>query len=396
MNILEELMNERWISKHRDRDRYYRVKEELGGIRTFLVEKLGYRIISNSSLVKLEKLPGEALPWMGIQEFKDPEDYALFCVILMFLEDKEAEEQFVLSQLTEYITANFPEGEMAWTVFSNRQRLVRVMKYCVKQDLFLVDDGNGERFVMDLEAEALYENTGLSKYFARTFTKDISGYRTVGDFFQSEWLDMDEDRGVVRRQRVYRKLLLSLGMYRGKDPDEDFNYVRNYRSVIENDLGQLLDASIQVYQSGAYLVLGEESRLGRVFPANNSLSDAVLLFHGEVVRRVKNGELKPDFNERIQIPLIKLEEIIGDTRKKYGSGLIKAYRDISETEFSAHLTGEMERLDFLRTDAVTGEIQIMPVAGKIMGKYPERYLEQKKEEEEHADEQMDDQPDRAD
>lgn len=120
---------------------------------------------------------------MGIREFKDTSDYALFCVILMFLEDKEAEEQFVLSQLTEYITGNYPEGQMPWTVYANRQRLVRVMKFCMKNDLFLMDDGNGDQFVTDLETEALYENTGLSRYFARTFTRDISANKTVGDFF---------------------------------------------------------------------------------------------------------------------------------------------------------------------------------------------------------------------
>lgn len=379
MNVLEELMNERWISKHRDRDLYYRIKDELGDIRTFLVEKLGYRIISNSSLVKLEKLPGEALPWMGIQQFKDVSEYALFCVILMFLEDKEAEEQFVLSQLTEYITASFPEGQMAWTVYANRQKLIRVMKFCIKNDLFLIDDGNADNFVTDFEAEALYENTGLSKYFARTFTKDISGFRSVEDFFQSEWLDMNEERGVIRRQRVYRKLLLALGIYREKEQDEDFNYVKNYRSVIESDLEPLLDASIQIYKSSAYLILGENGDLGRVFPARNSLSDAILLLHGEMIRLVKAGELKTEINERILLPLIKLRDIIRDTRRKYGAGLIKAYREMSEREFADCLIEELESLDFIRIDAVTEEVQVMPVVGKIMGRYPERYLEQKRE-----------------
>ncbi len=379
MNVLEELMNERWISKHRDRDRYYWIKDALGDIRAFLVEKLGYRIISNSSLVKLEKLPGEALPWMGIQEFTDVSDYALFCVILMFLEDKEAEEQFVLSQLTEYITANFPDSQMTWTVYANRQKLIRVMKFCIKNDLFLIDDGNAENFVTDLEAEALYENTGLSKYFARTFTKDISVFQTEKDFFQSEWLDMNEDRGVIRRQRVYRKLLLALGLYREKEQDEDFNYVKNYRSVIENDLEQLLDASIQIYKSSAYLILGENGDLGRVFPARNSLSDAILLFHGEMIRLVNAGELKTEINERILLPLIKLREIIFETRRKYGSGLIKAYREMSDREFADLLFEEMESLDFIRIDAVTEEVQVMPVVGKIMGRYPERYLEEKRE-----------------
>lgn len=391
MNILEELMNERWISKYRDRDKYYRIKDELSELRPFLVEKLGYRIISNSSLVKLEKLPGEALTWMGIRDFKDTSDYALFCVILMFLEDKEAEEQFVLSQLTEYITGNYPEGQMSWTVYANRQRLVRVMKFCMKNDLFLMDDGNGDQFVTNLETEALYENTGLSRYFARTFTKDISTNKTVTDFFQSEWLDMNEDRGVIRRQRVYRKLLLSLGLYRENGQDEDFNYVKNYRSVIENDLEQLIDASLQVYKSSAYLILGETGDLGKIFPARNSLSDAILLLHGEIRRLAGEGELKTGLNERISLPFIKLEDIIRDTKRRYGSGFSKTFRDMPDREFIQTIVDEMEGLDFLRIDQVTEEAEIMPVAGKLTGKYSDRYLEQKSgEETANDDQQMDD------
>lgn len=381
MNILEELMNERWISKYRDRDKYYRIKDEISEVRPFLVEKLGYRIISNSSLIKLEKLPGEALPWMGIREFKDTSDYALFCVILMFLEDKDAEEQFVLSQLTEYITGNYLEGQMSWTVYANRQRLIRVMKFCIKNDLFVMDDGNGDQFVTDLETEALYENTGLSRYFARTFTRDISANKSVADFFQSEWLDMNEDRGVIRRQRVYRKLLLSLGLYRENGQDEDFNYVKNYRSVIENDLEQLVDATLQVYKSSAYLILGETGDLGKIFPARNSLSDAILLLHGEIRERVESGELKVEVNERINLPLIKLEEIIRTTRTKYGSGFSKAFREMPDPEFIQTIVEEMEGLDFLRIDQVTEEAEIMPIAGKLTGRYPERYLEQKSGEE---------------
>lgn len=377
MNILEELMNERWISKYRDRDKYYRIKDEINEVRPFLVEKLGYRIISNSSLVKLEKLPGEALPWMGIREFKDISDYALFCVILMFLEDKDAEEQFVLSQLTEYITGNYPEGQMSWTVYANRQRLIRVMKLCMKNDLFVMDDGNGDQFVTDLETEALYENTGLSRYFVRTFTRDISANKSVADFFQSEWLDMNEDRGVIRRQRVYRKLLLSLGLYRENGQDEDFNYVKNYRSVIENDLEQLVDATLQVYKSSAYLILGETGDLGKIFPARNSLSDAILLLHGEIRELVESGGLNVEVNERINLPLIKFEEIIRTTRTKYGSGFSKAFREMPDPEFIQTILEEMEGLDFLRIDQVTEEAEIMPVAGKLTGKYPDRYLEQK-------------------
>ncbi len=379
MNVFEELMNQRWISKYRDKELYYRVKEEVGAIRPFLVEKLGYRIIVNSSLVKLEKLPGEALPWMGQQDFREPLDYALFCAILMFLEDREAEEQFVLSQLTEYITSNLPEGQMSWTVYANRQRLIRVMKFCIKNDLFLVDDGNMEGFVVDLATEALYENTGLSKYFMRTITQDISGFQKVEDFFRSEWMDMDEDRGVIRRHRVYRKLLLSLGMYREREADEDFNYIRHYRSIIENDIEQLVDARLQVHKSSAYLILGENADLGKIFPARNSLSDMILLLHAEIVDRVKQGSLKPELHERIYLPILSLRELILDSRRKYGGGLVKAYREMSDREFTDTLIQELESMDILRIDGITQEVELMPLIGKMIGTYPERFSGEEKE-----------------
>ena len=66
MNVFEELMNQRWIVKSVDREKYYRVLDSQGKIRDFVTEKLGYRLIVNGSLVKLEKIPGEAQAWMRI------------------------------------------------------------------------------------------------------------------------------------------------------------------------------------------------------------------------------------------------------------------------------------------------------------------------------------------
>ena len=103
MRTLELLLNRRWILKSRERELYYQVKEELssGEEKKFLMEKLGYQVIVNPYMIKVEKMPAVPENWMGILEFKEPIEYVFFCLVLMFLEDKEAEEQFVLSELTE-------------------------------------------------------------------------------------------------------------------------------------------------------------------------------------------------------------------------------------------------------------------------------------------------------
>lgn len=60
------------------------------------------------------------------------------------LEDKDAQEQFVLSQLTEYMTAAMPGEITDWTVYTNRRRLIRVLRYVVGQGMVTVTDGTDD------------------------------------------------------------------------------------------------------------------------------------------------------------------------------------------------------------------------------------------------------------
>ena len=209
MNALEILLGRRWILKSRDRELYYRMKDEAPAIKKFLTEKLGYQMIVNPYLIKIEKMPAKPENWMGILEFNDKIEYVFFCMILMFLEEKEAMEQFVLSELTEYIQGQYQEEQIDWTVYQYRRHLIKVLKYCVNSGILDVDDGSEENFAKDGSNEVLYENTGASRYFMRNFTQDIMGYTKPEDFQKEEWIDVDEDRGIVRRQRVYRQLLMT-------------------------------------------------------------------------------------------------------------------------------------------------------------------------------------------
>lgn len=379
MNAFEELMNHRYIIKKKEREKYYHVKDELGSIKEFITEKLGYRIVQNGTLIKLEKLPGEAQAWMGIGDFSSVMEYVLFCLILMFLEDKETEEQFVLSQLTEYVKAQYPGGNIEWTVYEHRRKLIRVIKFCMKQELFYINDGSEDGFATNLETEALYENTGVSKYFTRNFTQDISQYQKTEDFFQSDWMDMDEDRGIVRRQRVYRKLLLSMGVYREKEQDEDFAYIRNYRGVIETDLEKVTDCQLQVHKSSAYLMIGEEGDLGKMFPGNNSISDAILLLFYKIQEMVKAEKLLLKVNETICLSEVEFQEIVVQCKEEFNDGFAKKYREMSKEEFAGILMKELEQFGMIQIDEVTKDITIMPIAGKISGSYPEEFLKKETE-----------------
>ena len=176
MKALEILFNRRWVLKSEDKDLYYQIRDAVGEVRKYTTEKLGCQIIDNSMLVKMEKIPVIPETFMGIQSFTSKEEYVYLCILLMFLEDKDAQEQFVLSQLTEYMTAVMPGEITDWTVYTNRRRLIRVLRYVVGQGMVTVTDGTDDLFMDDVSGEVLYENTGASKYFMRNFTKDIIHY----------------------------------------------------------------------------------------------------------------------------------------------------------------------------------------------------------------------------
>lgn len=372
MKILEVLLGKRWILKSRDRELYYQAKDELETVKKFLMEKLGYQVIVNPYLVKVEKMPAKAENWMGILEFTQKIEYIFLCMILMFLEEKEAEEQFVLSELTEYIQGQYREEQIDWTIYSYRRHLIKVMKFCVNCGILNINDGSEESFAKDDTSEVLYENTGVSRYFMKTFTRDIMEYTRPGDFEQQEWIDVNEDRGIVRRQRVYRRLLMTMGMYKNAETEEDFAYVRNYRNMLQGEFSEMLDCELHVHRSSAFLVLGEDCRMGRCFPEGHTLSDVVLLVHGILGEWIADGKIEPGVEEQIRLPKEQFRAILEHCKNRYGSGFIKTYREMTTGEFCDQVHAYMMELGLIQN--MQDDVQISTAAGKIVGEYPKDFL----------------------
>lgn len=373
MTELEVLLNRRWILKSEDKELYYRVRDSLGELRKFTTEKLGCQVIDNSLLIKIEKIPVVPESFMGIQQFSSKEEYAYLCILLMFLEDRDAQEQFILSQLTEYISANMPGDITDWTLYTNRRRLIRVLRYAVSQGLVAITDGNEETF-MDHEAgEVLYENTGASRYFMRNFSKDILEYTKPEDFRESEWFQVDEDKGFVRRHRVYKRLLFAPAMYREDGAEEDFEYLKYYGRRLSEELEQLFDCQIHIHRGSAYLLAGEDCHMGNKFPGNNSLSDILLLCFGAIRKKIELGEWKIDIAEMCFVNRIEFENLLRKIKKQYGSGFSKNYREMPEGEFIKTVLDEMERWMFIKKEDAMQQIKVCPATGKLWGSYPEEY-----------------------
>lgn len=378
MKELETLLNRRWVLKSEDRELYYKIRDSIGEIRKFATEKMGCQVIENALLVKMEKIPALPEAFMGITAFTSKEEYAFLCILLMFLEDRDAGEQFILSQLTEYIAANMPGEGVDWTLYRSRRRLVKVLRYAADQGMLRVTDGSDDSFMDQETGEVLYENTGASRYFMRNFSRDIMEYTTAEDFRESDWFAMDEDRGIARRHRVYKRLMFSVGMYRGEGADEDFEYLKYYGRRLADDLEQNFQCQLHIHRGSAFFMQGEECRIGETFPENTGMSDILLLCCAEIRKRVSDGVWKPLKDDTIPMQIVEFEQMIRKVKEDFGQGFIKGYREMPEGEFVGQAEDAMERWTLIRKNDREGIVVILPSAGKMTGHFPEDFTDRQK------------------
>lgn len=373
MKELEILMARRWVLKAEDRQLYYRVREALPVIRSFATEKLGCQVIENASLIKLEKIPVLAEPAMGIREFSTKEEYAFLCLLLMFLEDRDIGEPFILSQFTEYVVANLPGGGVDWTHYRSRQQLVRVLRFATAQGMLRVRDGNEDNFVQSEVGEVLYENTGVSRYFMRHFPRDIMNYSRPEDFAQSDWVAMDEERGIARRHRVYRRLLFSMGILQSEGMTEDVDYLKNYGRRLKDELEKIFDGELHIHRGNAFFMQGESCHIGETLPNDTGLSDVLLLVCAEIREQVRQEIWLPEKDDRIQVTLVEFEQLLRKIRREQGAGFMKSLRDLTDGEFVRRVETKMTLWRLLAIDEAQQLVMILPMAGKIIGRYPQDY-----------------------
>ena len=208
------LLDRFWVTRAENKDLYFAVKRALPHYRRLVNEQLGWNLIVNEAVVKLEKVPAKAMAWMGIQEFQEKLDYCLLCALLLFLSDLDDGEQFLLSSLTEGLEALLAEVQpVDWTRFPHRKSLVRVLQYAQRTGMLLVYDGASEGFGSDQTQEVLYENTGLSRHFPTHFGRDTLHCASIEDYEAFLWEGEEADRGRQRIQRVYRQLALVPALY---------------------------------------------------------------------------------------------------------------------------------------------------------------------------------------
>lgn len=377
MNFVDLLENY-LILKERDKDLYYDVKDNIDKYKSFIYDNLAYDIIIKDDFIKLEKIPGIPEEWMGINEFTEIKEYIFFILLITFLEDKNKEEQFILSSITEYIEHNYPDEKIEWTIFKNRKSLIKVMKFAIDIGIIKKNDGSEEEFSKSETGDVLYESTGLSRYIVRRFSKNIEDSESYEDLLGDEFSGISKDLGTVRKNRVFRRLLLSPVVYNDENDNGDYDYIKSKRSFIRNTFEENLGWDIHIHKNGALAALENSNEVKDIFPNKKGESAAVLFINKEVRRNINSGNLKKEDNDTVVMSNSEFDEFIIEVRITHGHGFTKTLRDVSEQVFINIIRNFMKDFSMIREEK--DFTILMPIIGKVLGEYPEDYKGEAKDE----------------
>lgn len=379
MTTFEKLLENYWFVRDIDVDTYNSIKRDLNNeTQEFIKNKLGYKLIVNPYVIKMEKIPGKPQAFMGIENFNSKLEYVFLCLILIYLEERTKGEQFILSGLIDYIQNLIAEVDVQdikidFTIYSQRKAMVNVLKFIKDMGFIIMYDGDENKFAEDIENDVLYEVTGVSKYFMRKFSSNITDCNLYTDIYEKEQLGLEQDKGKERRQRVYRRLFTENVVYKENEDDQDYNYIRNYRNVINQDVDKMLELTLEVHRNGAYILLTENKNFKNTFPSNRAISDVVSFINTIIVQKFKEGKFRKNINDTINISEIEFAKLIRDIKEKYSKGFSKEFRELPENKLLEQTVNYMEQYDMLRYNKETREYIIMPICFKIIGKYPKDF-----------------------
>lgn len=372
MKEVRTLFEKFWVCKDTEKETYYKVKRDIPNFQRFVREQLGWKLIHTEKLLKLEKKPAHAEPFMGIEEFTDIRDYCILCVVLMYLEDMEEQRQFLLSELIHYVETRLSAYmTVDWTSFTQRKSLVRVLQYMEKLQMLRVYEGQSESFGQEAGQEVLYENTGLSKYFASSFPVDISGYESWRDFETADFDELEENRGAARINRVYRQLAVCPAMYWDGNEDADAYYLKNQRQWVGKYLEENLGGNLDIYKNMACLTLEESDCWGAVHPRDAMLPELVLLLCGMIREQVETGRLQKKENECICLTKKEFADFLFSAKEQWQSGWSKEYREMEKEKL---LRGVLEYMkNWMLLKMVDDQVILLPAVGRTAGVYPEDF-----------------------
>lgn len=364
------LLENFWFTRKYHLDKYLLVRQNRKELQKYFIDNFGYQLIVNNAVVKLEKIPSKTAGWMGIQDFTDPLDYAFFMAVLSYLEEKSADDIFIVSMLSEYVKQFLSqEMDVKWENYRQRLSFVRVMKYAEKQHLLEVMEGEIDLYKDDETIEVLYRPTMISKYFMRFFSKPVEEFQSRKEMLEDRWKIAGFETPKIRRQSISRKLLTSPVVYRNELDDEEKRYFANYGYSITDAFEEYTPYELETYRNEILLISKERNVKIEQYPDGKMLSQIALQFGYFIQKKVMENEELPEFEW--EIPRFVFEKCVEEFQAVNAHGWSKEYRNQYPEMIAKELTAYFQDWKMLKEEGHS--IILYPVITRIGDQYPIEY-----------------------
>lgn len=377
---MSNLLYNFWILKSKDRDLYYQIKSNQNKIKDFISKNLGSNLIIHDKFIKLEKIPFIIKKsWKG-SELDSILEYVILTIMLMFLEDKTNGDYFILSDLIEYVKNTSVTLELTnipdWNKTQDRRAMLNVLKLLEELSIIITKDEGKISFVEDKSAEALYEAQGISNYLMRMFNEDISTLKTPTDFIKAEFSTQNEEKGDLRRYKVFRNLLYTPAVSSKDLTYAELDYIKKNRNYIKGEIDKKLNMEVEITENLAILY-DDNALIKDNFPNTKKISDMALMINAKLLEDINNSKILLDKNEIGYITENYFETIIEEIKKNKSQYIGKTLLKENSKKFNKLILEYMEKYNIL--EKVNNEILVYPTVSRLIGKTQNLNTEDAKE-----------------
>jgi uncharacterized protein (TIGR02678 family) len=354
---------------HPDEFRYIKNYEK--SIRRFLMDNFGYRLILETEIAKVEKIPYRSEDWMGIKEFRTPMDYMFFTSILAFLENRNADDLFLIRTAAEEVKGFLSDITIVeWKDRKTRESFVRALQFAERNHLIDYKDGDLDQFEKDEQADVLYGSTYLSKYFLRSFTQPLSEFDSVEDVHQ-DGLDRENVR-----HTLFRRLYFEPVVYREELTPDEQKYLdhRTRRDSIINEIETYTIYKVERYPNEWLLIHEEKKHNLLQHPSTKGESEIVLHLASVIKKQVL--ALDEELNGPFTITYGMYEDFVKQTINRYSPGWWKKFREeMTMSEVARTMLNYMVDWKLASFDREIYEVKIYPALVRMTGSYPSDFEE---------------------
>ncbi|THF73608.1 TIGR02678 family protein [Cohnella fermenti] len=341
------LLNRPWVSKDKDPELYFAIKDHYEELREWFMDIAGFPLLMTRSLAKLDRTPVVPHAWMGFEEFREVRDYVFFTYALWYLEGKTELDQFLLSHIVEEVKEQMAMSglEADWRIYHHRLSMTRALKKLSALGVLILVDGDESDWAASESKNALYECSPHSRYVLRRFPQDLNSYREMGALTDPvAYVDTEDGVNARKRHRVFRRFLLEPAVLDKEWDAELLPYVLKQRRYIMDHMERMLGMEARRYREGLLFFHPQLTSEAELFPTLSGVSDLVLLLAGELRRQLhqeSHSRYKED-NGAVRLERSELEGLLLRLQERHGAYWSKELRESSSSQLAELCMAHME------------------------------------------------------